>query len=95
MQQAAIDKLEAEGAIITYDVDKEAFRSMIADLYGRGCRRERRRGAAEGRQRHAGLITEQQWDSGGGADPLPRRRRRMWRVNESIESPDKGHYQDQ
>ncbi len=32
-QQVAIDKLEEEGAIITYDVDKEAFKSMISDLY--------------------------------------------------------------
>lgn len=33
-QQVAIDKLEEEGAIITYNVDKEAFKAMIADLYG-------------------------------------------------------------
>lgn len=33
VQQVAIDKLEAEGAVITYDVDKAAFKSMIADLY--------------------------------------------------------------
>jgi len=32
-QQVAIDKLESEGAIITYDVDKDAFRNMIVDLY--------------------------------------------------------------
>ena len=32
-QQAAIDKLTEEGAVITYDVDKEAFRSMISSLY--------------------------------------------------------------
>jgi tripartite ATP-independent transporter DctP family solute receptor len=32
-QQVAIDKLAEEGAIITYDVDKEAFKNMIYDLY--------------------------------------------------------------
>lgn len=32
-QQEAIDKLAEEGAVITYDVDKEAFKSMISDLY--------------------------------------------------------------
>lgn len=32
-QQVAIDKLVEEGAVITYDVDKAAFKEMITDLY--------------------------------------------------------------